>query len=324
MERYTQLAREQRYQIYSLRKNGFTQSQIADHLGVHKSTISRELRRNSTLSGAYIPAFAHRKSLARRDRRKQGHISNTTWVWVKWLLKNDWSPEQISLWLYQYDQTRISHEWIYQFVYKNKAKGGDLYTHLRSKKKRRLRYGSYKWRSGPVKNRVSIDERAEIVNKRTRLGDWEVDTIIGKNRKNAIVSITERTARYTRLAIVTIKNAKTVSQAIIDVLGASSMATKTITSDNGSEFADHQQIAKSLKVKYYFAHPYSSWERGSNENTNGLVRQYFPKGSDFSELTEQDMTWVEEKLNNRPRKCLNMKTPNQVMFGIDPMVALDG
>lgn len=185
MESYTQLTREQRYQIYSLIQNGFTQAHVAEHLGVNKSTISRELRRNGALSGAYLPAYADQQSKERRKRRRQGSISATSWIWVKWLLRKDWSPEQISLWLFAYDRTAISHEWIYQFVYKNKAQGGDLFTHLRSKKKRRLRYGTYNWRSGPIRNRVFIDDRAKIVEKKKRLGDWEVDTIIGKNRKDA-------------------------------------------------------------------------------------------------------------------------------------------
>jgi len=169
---------------------------------------------------------------------------------------------------------------------------------------------------------VSIDERPQIVEQRGRVGGWEVDTIIGKNHKQAIVSINERVHRLTCLYKVETKDAESVEQAIVKTLKSAGLPVLTITADNGREFGNHENIAKKLNADFYFAHPYSSWERGANEHTNGLVSQFFPKGSDFTKITQKDLKRVERRLNNRPRKCLNMKTPNQVAFKLHPTVAL--
>ena len=169
--------------------------------------------------------------------------------------------------------------------------------------------------------RVSIDERPSIVDKKERVGDWEVDTIIGKNHKQAIVTIVERKTKYALLAKVTRKTSALVGDAIVSLL-REMVNVFTITSDNGKEFSSHQDVAKSLGIDFYFAHPYSSWERGLNENTNGLIRQFFPKGTDFRRLCDEEITHAMDALNNRPRKTLGYKTPNQLMFGINPPVAL--
>jgi len=169
---------------------------------------------------------------------------------------------------------------------------------------------------------VSIDDRPAVVDERTRQGDWELDTIIGKNHQQAIVTITERVLRLTYLYKVDTKDAESVESAITRTLMEKGLPVLTLTADNGREFGNHENIAKVLNADFYFAHPYSSWERGANENSNGLVRQYFPKGSDFKALTQKDLRRVERRLNNRPRKCLDMKTPNQVAFGLHPTVAL--
>ena len=240
---------------------------------------------------------------------------------VERLLQEEWSPEQISLWLESEHSIRISHEWIYQYVLQDKAKGGVLYRHLRCQKQRRKRYGRYS-RRGQLINRVSIDERPAIVDTRRRLGDWELDTIIGKAHKQAIVSLTERKSRLTLIQKVEQKTVDNVANAIISLLKPIACRVHTMISDNGKEFARHETIAEALKAKFYFAHPYASWERGLNENTNGLIRQYFPKNCDFTMITEKQIKYVMDKLNNRPRKCLGIKTPNQVFFGIDPPVAL--
>ena len=199
--------------------------------------------------------------------------------------------------------------------------GGDLHTYLRCKKQKRKRYGVYD-RRGKLTNQVSIDERPAIVEDREREGDWEVDTIIGKNHKQAIVSITERVLRLTYLYKVETKDAESVEQAIVRTLRSTELPVLTITADNGREFGNHENIANRLDAQFFFAHPYSSWERGANENSNGLVRQFFPKGTDFRTITQKDLKRVERRLNNRPRKCLEMKTPNQVAFGLLPTVAL--
>ena len=320
MRNYTQLTREQRYQIQALMKAGLNQTETAGIVGVHKTTISRELRRNRGLRG-YRPRQAHNFSVERSQNKFQPRITVERWHLVERLLQEDWSPEQISLWLEAEHSIRISHEWIYQYVLHDKAKGGVLYRHLRCQKQRRKRYGHYS-RRGQLINRVSIDERPAIVDTRCRLGDWELDTIIGKAHKQAIVSLTERKSRLTLIHKVERKTADNVANAILHLLSPIARRVYTMTSDNGKEFARHETIAKALKAKFYFAHPYASWERGLNENTNGLIRQYFPKNCDFTMITEKQIKYVMDKLNNRPRKCLGIKTPNQVFFGIDPPVAL--
>ena len=269
----------------------------------------------------YRPQQAHQLSLHRRQAKAQPRITPEHWQLIEHLLRKDWSPEQISLWLEQERRLAISHEWIYQYVLQDKARGGDLYRHLRCQKARKKRYGAYD-RRGQLRNRVSIESRPDIVERRTRLGDWELDTIIGKGHRQAIVSITERKSRLALIAKVTSKEAKRVKQAVLKLLAPLSDQVHTLTSDNGKEFAHHEAIAEALDADFYFAHPYASWERGLNENTNGLIRQYFPKGCDFTTLTQRDMQKAMNKLNNRPRKCLGMRTPNQVFFGINPSVAL--
>ena len=319
MRRYTQLTQEQRYQIYALLKMGHLQIEIAGVIGVHKSTISRELRRNRGLKG-YRPKQAHQFALNKRKKARY-RIDAFTWILIEGLIRQEWSPEQISDWLKDNYGLQISHEWIYQYILMDKHAGGDLHRHLRCQKKRRKRYGSYN-RRGKIKNRVSIDERPAIVDTRQRLGDWEVDTIIGKGHRHAIVSLTERKSRLALLRKVERKTAQDVADAVIELMKSLPVRAHTITADNGQEFADHERIAKELKTDVYFAHPYSSWERGSNENMNGLVRQYFPKKCSFATITETEIEFVMERLNNRPRKCLGFKSPNQVFFNHSPVVAL--
>jgi IS30 family transposase len=321
MRTYTQLTHEQRYQIYVLLKAGHNQTEIANNIRVHKSTISRELRRNRGLKG-YRPKQAHELALSRRNKAKL-LIDASTWAWIETLIRFDLSPEQVSDWLQDNFGLHISHEWIYQYILTDKRAGGDLHRHLRCQKKRRKRYGSYD-RRGILKNRVSIDERPAIVDTRQRLGDWEVDTIIGKGHRHAIVSLVERKSRLALLRKVERKTAQAVANAVIELLKSLPVRTHTITADNGKEFADHERIARDLRTDVYFAHPYSSWERGTNENMNGLIRQYFPKKCSFVTITQQEIEFVMERLNNRPRKCLGFKTPNDVFFNYSPVVALSG
>jgi len=312
MNHYKQLTCEQRYTIYSMNKSNYKQSEIALAIGVDKSTISRELSRNKSLRG-YRPKYAHKKALDRRTGKSKSRISNPTWQLVEELIKLDWSPEQISARLKNEQDIEISHEWIYQFILQDKKNDGDLYTHLRCQKKRKKRYGA-KERRGCLKNRTFIDERPEIVDQKIRVGDWEADTIIGKNHKHAIVTLTERKTRLSLFQKVNRKQAFQVASAIEKMLGDIQNFVHTITSDNGKEFANHEEIARNLDTDFYFAHPYSSHERGLNENTNGLIRQYFPKGSDFSGITQRQIEMVIDRLNNRPRKCLGFLTPNEVFY----------
>jgi len=320
MSHYTQLTHEQRYQIYALMKAALSQTAIAKIIGVHKSTMSREIRRNRGLRG-YRPKQAHHFAQARRTKAARPRISSETWSQVEHLLRSDWSPEQISGWLAKEYRMRVSHESIYQFILKNKRHGGNLYLHLRCKRQRRKRYGTTNTR-GQLVNRVSIDERPAIVETRSRIGDWELDTIIGRGHKQALVSLTERKSRLTLLAKVKRKSADLVSHSVLRLLEPVIEKVFTLTSDNGKEFAKHQEIAAALRADFYFTHPYSAWQRGLNENTNGLIRQYFSKKHDFTNITDKDVTMVMNKLNNRPRKCLGFKTPNEVFFAIKPTVAL--
>jgi len=208
----------------------------------------------------------------------------------------------------------ISHERIYQHIWTDKRHGGTLYKHLRqSNKKRKKQYGS-KDKRGQIRNRVSIDERPTIVAEKTRIGDWEIDTVIGQNHQGALVTIVDRVSKFTLIKKVDSKHAEVVTAATITLLQPYLDKTLTITADNGKEFAGHETIKEQLNADVYFAHPYHSWERGLNENTNGLIRQYFTKGSSFENITDDEVEAVMNKLNHRPRKTLKFKTPHKVFF----------
>jgi transposase, IS30 family len=309
---YTQLTQAQRYQIYALRQAGHSRTEIADFIGCHKSTISRELIRNTGKKG-YRPKQAHESALSRRCLGHRERISQVTWERIEILLQLQWSPEQIHGRLQKEKQPTVSHEWIYQHIYEDKRRGGTLYFHLRSQKKQRKRYASNS-RRGQIPHRVSIDKRPKIVASKRRLGDWEGDTITGARHKGAILSCTERKSKLTLLRKLENKGALLVKRAFVDLLAPVADKVFTLTLDNGKENCEHKAIAALLQAKVYFAHPYCSWERGLNENTNGLVRQYFPKKSDFVQITTADLQRVEARLNNRPRKTLGFRTPNEVFF----------
>ena len=308
---YTQLTQEQRYQIHSLLKMEHSQTEIAECLGVHKSTVSRELRRNMGQRG-YSPKQAHHKALIRRGHSRK-RIMSKRWAVVEAKIRLEWSPEQISGWLKRHAAVEVSHEWIYQYVLADKHAGGTLYRHLRCQKKRRKRYGSYD-RRGKLPNRVSIEERPVIVFKRQRIGDWEVDTIVGKGHRQAIVSLTERKSRLVLLQKVERRTADLVSDAVIGLLQPIAEHSHTITGDNGKEFAEHERISHALNTDFFFAHPFAAWERGTNENMNGLVRQYIPKRRQFDTISEHELSFITNRLNHRPRKCLDYRTPFEVFL----------
>ncbi len=318
---YKQLDYLKRCEIAALWKAGYKQFEIANEIGVHKSTISRELNKNITFvrtalgSWQYKPNYAQTHAEDRHKHKpKQIKLTEEAKAFIREKILQDWSPEQISGHGKRYDLFSISHETIYQFILRDKQKGGDLYKHLRHQHKQyRKRYGSPK-RSGPIKNRRFIDERPAVVEERKRLGDWEIDTIISKGQQTAIVTLVERFSRKTLIGLVGTKQAGFVSEQTIRLLINIKEFVFTITADNGSEFAHHEQIAAALEAEVYFAHPYHSWERGLNENTNGLIRQYIPKDKDFAELTESEIIDIQDRLNNRPRKCLSYATPNEIFL----------
>ena len=311
MRIYHQLTQAQRYQIYVLRKTQHSFSEIARVLGIHKSSVSRELKRNRGKRG-YRPQQAHERALGRRSKSVL-RITAQVWAVVEKLLRQDWSPEQISGRLKKEQGICISHEWIYQYILADKRANGDLYKHLRCQKKRRKRYGKYD-RRGQLPNCRSIEERPAIINARKRVGDWEVDTILGRKHKQAIVTLTERKSRFTLLTKVKQRTAYAVRKQVCRMLLPVKNKVHTLTSDHGKEFADHEQIAQMLELKFYFAHPYAAWERGTNENTNGLLRQYFPKKSDFQSISNKELEQAMARLNFRPRKILRFKTPFEAFY----------
>ena len=229
------------------------------------------------------------------------------------MIRQRWSPEQIAGRLDQEQGINISHEWIYQHIYTDKQSGGDLYRSLRGQKKRRKRYGVYD-RRGIIPNQVSIDQRPALVEARQRFGDWEDDTVIGKQHRGALVTLVERKSAYTVLAAVTQKTAAKVHHAVTTLLSPNRSRVHTITYDNGREFAEHEGMARDLDAQIYFAHPYASWERGLNENTNGLIRQYFPKDRELTNISTEETQRVMDQLNHRPRKSLGYRTPHEVFF----------
>ena len=314
MRNYKQLSQEQRYQIEILKKAGKNQKEIAELLCVSESTISRELKRNQGKKG-YRPKQAQIKA----DKRKKqaANVLKMTPALILLIeagIRLDWSPEQVSGQLEDERGILISHERIYQHIWTDKRHGGTLYTHLRQcHKQRKKKYGS-KDKRGQIRNRVSIDERPAIVAEKTRIGDWEIDTVIGQNHQGALVTIVDRVSKFTLIKKVDSKHAEVVTAATIILLQPYLDKTLTITADNGKEFAGHETIKEQLSANVYLAHPYCSWERGLNENTNGLIRQYFTKGSSFENITDDEVEAVMNKLNHRPRKTLKFKTPHTVFF----------
>ena len=306
---YRQLTPEQRYQIYACVKADWTQLAIAAEVGVHPATISRELKRNRGARG-YRPKQAQEKAQA----RKLSHVTSASSHRLGRSLSVTCGRTGVRNKSRAGSRESNGHmsatSAFPQYIYRDKARGGDLHQHLRCRKRRRKRYGAYD-RRGRLKNQRSIEERPQVVEQKRRLGDWEADTVIGQNHHQAIVSVVERKSKLTFLKKVARNTAAAVEQALEELLAPVAEQCHTITSDNGREFAHHEAIAAQLRAGFYFAHPYAAWERGLNENTNGLVRQYFPKRSDFSKITDKQVQRVMARLNNRPRKTLGFKTPNQ-------------
>lgn len=311
---YTHLTQEERYHIYELQAMGKSMRQAAKELKRDHSTISREISRNKGARG-YRPRQAHIKACERKQQCANGRqVDKQTWAAAKLMIKEKWSPEQIAGRFKLLKIGNISHETIYQRLLQDKENGGDLYTNLRCQKKRRKRYGSGQNRRGKIIGRIPISERPEVVNQKSRLGDWEGDTIIGATHKQAIVSIVERSTQYVQLKKVEQKTSCAVKDALIELMKPYENAIHTVTLDNGKEFAAHTEITKSIGTRVFFADPYSSWQRGLNEQINGLVRQYFPKKKKFSTIKQHEVFYVAQKLNTRPRKLLGYKTPEEKFF----------
>ena len=307
--KYKQLSSEERYYISVEHKAGTSANIIGKSLGRSQSSISRELKRNKGQRG-YRHNQAHNLAHMRHiNKPKKVKLLAPVKASIDFLLSHDWSPEQIAGRLKLYGIISLHHETIYRYVLADKKNGGNLYKHLRHQNKRyRKRYGNANNHSG-IPNRVDIDNRPEVANNRERVGDFEADTIIGKNHKGAIVTLDDRKTKLRLAMAVQGKKADLVKNAITYLLSPISNLVKTITFDNGKEFTQHELIAEELDCDTYFAKPYHSWERGQNENANGLLRQYFPKAMELVNISHKRVLEAVHKLNSRPRKCLGYRTP---------------
>jgi len=309
------ITQSQRYTISCMLKKGYKQSEIAEAIDKDKSVVFREIQRNSNAkSKRYCSDLADRKYRERqKDKIKSIRFTPQIKESVNELIKLDYSPEQVVGILKKEGKDIVSTETLYQYIWKDKKNKGQLYLHLRNQGKRYRKRGASKDSRGIIKNRISIDKRPDLVENRERFGDLEVDLIIGKGHNQAILTINDRASGVLKMTKVKSKEADVVSLAMNSLLENWKPYLHTITSDNGKEFAGHQEVAQAIEIDYYFARPYHSWERGSNENLNGLIRQYFTKGSDFRSITEKRLAEVEEKLNNRPRKRFGFESPTFVM-----------
>ena len=299
-----------------MRKRNFSMGEIAAVIGKHKSTISRELRRNcDRRSGRYDADLAQRKC-ERRQKGKPHRVRFTEEVRlrVEAMLGEDYSPEQIVGRCKLEGLECVSVETIYQHVWGDKRRGGDLHTHLRRKGRKYRKRGAKKDSRGVIRDRVSIDERPKVVDDKSRFGDLEIDLVVGANHRRALLTANDRASGISWIALLEGKDSKALAEKAAETLMPFKGLLHTITSDNGKEFAEHKAIAKSLAVDYYFAHPYHSWERGANENMNGLIRQYLPKGTSFDSLDDNEIKRIRDKLNNRPRKKLGFLTPIEYFF----------
>lgn len=325
---YKHLSLEERYYIEIELKGGKSINGIAKALERSQGTISKEILRNKGKRG-YRHKQAHENAIKRYFKKaKPIKLSQELCSKIDDHLVNDqWSPEQISGRLLIQENISIHHETIYRYIYQDKANGGDLHTYLRHYGKRYRKRNPKLGKYIGMPDRVDIDERPEAANNRERLGDWEADTMIGKNHKGALVTLDERVSKLRLAYPLARKQSKAVKDAIVSLLLPLHAWVKTITFDNGREFTEHIKAASALKCDTYFAKPYHSWERGQNENANGLLRQYFPKSMELHDVAVKKVIEAIDKLNSRPRKCLKWKTPYEVfeeLSGIDARILVQG
>jgi len=329
MKRHKHLSLQDRYYIEIELKKGTSQNEIAKALGRSQGTISKEIQRNKGKKG-YRHKQAHKKAISRhKEKPKSIKMTNEIKEFIRDMLETTQSsPEQIAGRLKLERNISLHHESIYRYILEDKANGGKLYKHLRHQSKRyRKRYGSKTNTKSGIPDRVDIDERPEIVNNRERVGDWEADTIIGKGHKGAILTLDERKSKLRLAMPLKGKFAKDVKDKINEIMKPFKEIVKTITFDNGREFAKHKEVATKLNCKTYFAKPYHSWQRGQNENANGLLRQYFPKSMELVDIAKKRVFDAIDRLNRRPRKCLGYKTPYEVFMelsGLNARILLMG
>lgn len=314
MANFTQLTPEQRYKIDALLNatEKISQKAIAEQIGVSASTISREKKRNSRPRAGYQAVFAQ-KATEKRRCIKPFKIAGQLEDDIREQLEKEWSPEQIvgrmALNTTEQEISTLTHETIYKYIYRKQKQGDKIYLKLRRKHKKRLKRLKKVDGRGVIPNKTMIDKRPQIIETKERIGDWEGDTIIGKDHQGAMLTLVERKSKFTLIFPLEAKTAKEVEEKIVQNLNNISIPIYSITFDNGREFTNHESIAKTVNCQIFFAFPYHSWERGLNENTNGLIRQYIPKKTDFRNYSVEYVLDVQNKLNNRPRKTLNFLTP---------------
>ncbi len=312
MRRYKQITTNERSIIGHMRRQGLSQAEMARSLGRHRSSISRELRRNSNMAGVYRAQNAQEHTNARRSNSRKGcQFGTIDMALVLYYLKRKWSPEQISQTLKRWRLLSISHETIYAYIWQNKKAGGDWYTNLRQlSKKRRKRYRAYDSR-GVMAGKRSLLERPKSAENRTRKGHYEIDTVLGKGSRHCILTLVDRKTGYTIIRKLAQRTTHEVNHALKAVLKKDSQI-KTLTADNGTEFHQYKKIENATGIKFYFAQPYHSWERGTNENTNGLIRQYLPKNQSMAKITQAVCSTIAQELNQRPRKRHGFRTPEEL------------
>jgi IS30 family transposase len=306
---YRQLSRDERVALSTLRREGFSPSAIATKLGRHRSTILRELKRNWDRD-SYRPVKAEEKASGRLSRpRRHGYFTAEQLEMVNGFLRQKLSPEQIAGKLKREGRLSISHETIYQHVWRDQDAGGTLFHHLRQRlKQRRKRYGSNDSR-GKLPGKRLIDERPAIIESRLTTGHWEIDTVLGRGSKACLLTLVERKTGFLLIGKLSARTTAEVNRVLVAMIKRHASRVKTITADNGTEFHGHQEVEALTGVPFYFAHPHHSWERGTNENTNGLVRQYLPKGMSFCSLTQDYCDLIANELNDRPRKRHGFLSP---------------
>lgn len=318
--KYQQLTYEERIQLSTLKKQGLSMRTIATIMKRHTSTLYREFKRNrcNGVDTCYRPSRAQRRTVARRRRsRRNYHYTQSDFMLVRQLLRQRWSPEQIVGHIRRFKLLNkcMSHETIYQYIWRDKAAGGELWIHLRqSLKQRRKRYKAYDSR-GRLANKRHISQRPASVETKKYKGHWEIDTVHGRGTKDCIVTLLERKTGYVLIGKLKDKSTASLNKKTIQLIKRDEENVKTITADNGTEFHHYEKIEKQCRAKFYFANPYHSWERGANENINGLIRQYLPKGTSMETLTQQQCDHIANKLNQRPRKRFNYKSPEEMYYG---------
>ena len=311
MRKYTQLTYEERYSIKVLRKEGLSNKVVARLLDRDRSTIGREINRNSIDPCKYDSNEAHDKALERRKKaRKKSKMREQLKEEIIQKLLKKWSPEQISGYLKK-EGVKVSHELIYQHVYADRKAGGKLYKNLRRSGRK---YRKRNCKRSRIKDRVSIEARPLIVDEKKRIGDWEGDTMLGKGHKSAVLTVVDRKSKYLLIRKLGNRGPLEMNRVMFKTFKNGKELFNTLTVDNGLEFSEHKGISKQLKGSVYFSHPFSPWERGLNENTNGLIRQFFPKGTDFSKVSINELLNVQQLINTRPRKALGYRTPADILI----------